>query len=757
MTRSQRSRVVSITLFAALSLGIFVRESTRAADGEPTRERNSQQLIEGARPAIVLIHSSGRTGRTGGTGSGFVVDRGGIIATNLHVVGEGREFSVRLADGRELTPTEIIGFDRSRDVLAFRVAETDLPALELASTSPGVGQPVVTVGNPLGLEFSAASGIISELRPYDGRPMIQVAMPIEPGNSGSPLLDAEGKVLGIIAIKTSASIGFACPIADLSRLLDDPRPIPIARWTTIGALDPRRWRVPDDGARWRQRAGRLRVEGQGRGFGGRTVCLAAAAPTKTRYELAVGVRLDDESGAAGLVFGAIDSERHYGFYPTAGSLRLTRFEGPDVFSWSIIETVRSPVYRRGEWNAIAVRLDGEEIVCSVDGVEVIRYVDPTLSEWRRQQEGGLRIGLCKFRAPAAQFRNFVHGEELEPRGLSDEESQRVTELAAALPVKGPPPDELIDELAGIGAASVVALDRRARELEAEAFRLRHLATMVHERRVQDRLAEIFWTHPGSPRDEDGVDLLEAALRLAELENRDLDTPAYLQTVEDLVEIVRSAAASADDEASEEHDLFDRLVRSFRDEFRFRGSRGAYYHRSNSFLNEVIDDREGIPITLCVLFISMAQKLGLDVVGLSAPRHFLVEYRPDGGEPRRIDVYDACREVDLSRIRELTGMPLEEDDLAPATKKAIVVRMLGNLIGVTEREGDVPGLLRYSSASLRVDPGNGPLRFQRALIFSRTGQEQRAVEDTEWLLEHQPAGVPSHEVHALRAALRRAGH
>src|SRR5262249_28734316 len=160
-------------------------------------------------------------------------------------------------------------------------------------------------------------------------PMIQLAIPIEPGNSGGPLLDMEGKVQGILTSKSlvTNNLGFAVEVNTLAKLLSNPRPIAMSAWLTIGVLDAEEWQ-PKLGGGWRQRAGRIIAEEPGSGFGGRCYCLARRSVPELPYEIAVTVKLDDESGAAGLIFHA-EGEVHYGFYPSGGELRLTRFDGPD--------------------------------------------------------------------------------------------------------------------------------------------------------------------------------------------------------------------------------------------------------------------------------------------------------------------------------------------------------------------------------------------------------------------------------------------
>ena len=169
----------------------------------------------------------------GGTGSGFVIDRKGHILTNYHVVEDSDRVGVTFHDGETLEG-EVIGRDPSNDVAVVRVdASTErLVPLALGDSSRLlVGQKVLAVGNPFGLERTLTTGIISSLdrsmRAKNGRVIkgiIQTDAAINPGNSGGPLLNTRGQVIGITTaiysqVGQSAGIGFAVPINTITRIL----------------------------------------------------------------------------------------------------------------------------------------------------------------------------------------------------------------------------------------------------------------------------------------------------------------------------------------------------------------------------------------------------------------------------------------------------------------------------------------------------------------------------------------------------------
>ena len=215
-----------------------------------------------------------------GTGSGFLISEDGLIATNQHVIGTARPIRVELLDGSEFSVESIHAWDRHLDLAILKIdtGGRDLPFLELAPTdSIEQGEPILGFGNPQGLEFSVVSGLVSAVRELEEDlqvegetpdfPLIQVAMPIEMGNSGGPIVNLEGQVLGIVTIKSVATpnLGFAVPADHLHPLLEKPNSVPMHRWLTFGALDPEFWTTVM-GARWTQRGGIIQAGGPGRGF-----------------------------------------------------------------------------------------------------------------------------------------------------------------------------------------------------------------------------------------------------------------------------------------------------------------------------------------------------------------------------------------------------------------------------------------------------------------------------------------------------------
>ncbi len=212
------------------------------------------RVVERAGPAVVSLEvQQGGTARGGGAGSGFVVTPDGYVMTNSHVVASARSIKVRTPAG-EIVNGRVVGDDPATDLALIRVdasalatAAGSVPYLAIDGTlAPRVGQLAVAIGNPLGFESTVSTGVVSALgrslrgrgnRLIDG--VVQHTAPLNPGNSGGPLLDTAGRVIGVntAIIARSQSIGFAIAVETagwvLSQLLAHGR---VRRaWLGIGA------------------------------------------------------------------------------------------------------------------------------------------------------------------------------------------------------------------------------------------------------------------------------------------------------------------------------------------------------------------------------------------------------------------------------------------------------------------------------------------------------------------------------------------
>jgi len=731
---------IAATGFAAAAEKNSPSKKHRTQVPPPERkEKTVEALAEIARPGVVIISHFGREGKEDGIGAGFIVSSNGLIATSLHVIGEARPIAVQLSNGRRYEVSEVHAWDRKLDLAVVRIEASNLPALPLGdSDALKQGASVVAMGNPLGLDRSIVQGVVSAKRDFDGLEMIQLAIPIESGNSGGPLLDMHGRVHGLLNIKSviTPNLGFAIPINALKPLLQKPNPVPMERWLTIGALNPREW-TPLMGARWTQRAGRIQVEGAGKGFGGRSICLSQKPVSKPPCEIAVTVRLEDESGAAVLIFAADGADAHYGFYPTAGQLRLTRFDGPDVFTWTILQTVPSQHYRPGDWNTIKVRLEPEKILCYVNGQLTIESMDNQLS--------GGKAGLAKFRDTRATFKDFQIGTNLAG-STSATVTAALTEQVAQL--DGKSETEIIAALQPHAEAGQSILAERARQLEREAARLRKLALAVHLQAVQAELLEVLH----GP--EEKIDLFHAALLVSKLDNPDVDVEAYRGQLEEMArELTGRLPPQADDAVR-----LAALTKYLFTENGFHGSRTDYYNRANSYINEALDDREGLPITLSVLFLELARRIGLEKVsGVALPGHFMVKHTPAKGAEQLIDVFDGgtflTRDEAEDMVARQTGLPLSSEHFKPATKRDIIIRMLRNLLGVSQRAESAANALRYLDVIVALSPDAPSERLDRVRVRLQVGDRPGARQDLKWLLDHKPAGIDLERIAELYRSLQ----
>ena len=200
------------------------------------------QVYREWRPSVVTVLSSVVTPdfrakpETNGAGSGFMLDDQGHILTNNHVVADANRLEITLANGTTL-PAELVGRDPRFDlaVIKANIPADQVRVMKLAdSDAVQVGEQVIAIGNPYGLEGTVTAGIVSGRRPVVNEPSgdgvlvnaIQTDASINPGNSGGPLLNARGEVVGVNTLglmpnRAQAGLNFAIPINNAKRILSD--------------------------------------------------------------------------------------------------------------------------------------------------------------------------------------------------------------------------------------------------------------------------------------------------------------------------------------------------------------------------------------------------------------------------------------------------------------------------------------------------------------------------------------------------------
>jgi S1-C subfamily serine protease len=217
--------------------------SQPASDPSAGGGRTVQDIYRDEGPGVAFVQAEGVSessvfGQEEGTatGSGFVVDKDGTILTNAHVVEGADEVTVSFEEGGDSIDAEVKGVDPDTDLAVLKIdpgAVEDLTVMPLGDSSEiDVGDPVVAIGNPFGLQRTVTTGIVSALQRQIDAPsgfsisnVIQTDASINPGNSGGPLLDAQGRVIGINSqIATgggqgSVGIGFAVPVNTAKDLL----------------------------------------------------------------------------------------------------------------------------------------------------------------------------------------------------------------------------------------------------------------------------------------------------------------------------------------------------------------------------------------------------------------------------------------------------------------------------------------------------------------------------------------------------------
>ena len=238
--------------------------------------------------------------------------------------------------------------------------------------------------------------------------------------------------------------------------------------------------------------------------------------------------------------------------------------------------------------------------------------------------------------------------------------------------------------------------------------------------------------------EDGeINLAEAALLIAAEEYPRLDITVYLEKLDIIGDIARERASRAIDVS----DTISALNATLFEQLGFRGNRESYYDPRNSFLNEVIDRRMGIPITLTVVYMEVARRIGLRIEGVGLPGHFIAKHASEGGDIF-IDPFNGGRLIGERGCAEILSemsngkLKLKPDHLAAVTNKQILTRILGNLLGIYS-SSDYRRALAVIERLLIIHPDSPNHVRDRGLLLAATGDASKAIEELQRYLALAP--------------------
>ncbi len=190
-------------------LGIFLGFSSIYAQDLP-------EIIKKIEPSVVVIFTYDKRGNGIAQGSGFIINNKGDVITNYHVIEGAYKAEVKTIKGNVYPIKKVLADDKESDIVhvSTGLSQSEIFPIDIASTFPDVGEKVIVIGSPLGLEQTVTDGIVSAIREIEGfGKIIQISAPISPGSSGSPVVNVKGQVIGIATFQMieGQNLNFAIP------------------------------------------------------------------------------------------------------------------------------------------------------------------------------------------------------------------------------------------------------------------------------------------------------------------------------------------------------------------------------------------------------------------------------------------------------------------------------------------------------------------------------------------------------------------
>jgi regulator of sirC expression with transglutaminase-like and TPR domain len=261
--------------------------------------------------------------------------------------------------------------------------------------------------------------------------------------------------------------------------------------------------------------------------------------------------------------------------------------------------------------------------------------------------------------------------------------------------------------------------------------------------------ELLARNPDAP-----LDVAQVALLLAQDEYPDLDIVTQLAGLNAWADQLRPQLRGS------RHQRLDQLADFLFLELGFQGNSDDYYDPRNSYLNDVLERRTGIPITLSTLTMALGQRLDLNIVGVGLPGHFLVKLIDPAGGDVIFDPFHRGRRLSLEEcetmVRDITGLPFEASvqSLAPCSLGTLAFRLLGNLRGIYQKNEDWPRAARVLGRMVQLDPLAPVLRRDLGHALARQGSLGKAVDHLAFYLRQAPEAEDYAAVTDLLASVKR---
>jgi S1-C subfamily serine protease len=202
----------------------------------PAQELPAEKIYAQTLPSVLTLRVESKSGDRY-VGSAFLALKEGIAVTAWHVVYDAIKVTAKFSDDASCDVTGFIDYDETKDIALIKVDSKERPLLSIAGAKPVIGMRTYVIGSPKGYEFSIGDGLLSQIQKVDGFSQYQVSCPFSPGNSGGPILNNHGEVMGIAAWTRNGAqnLNFATPAAETAELNPDK---PITLWKQSGKKKP---------------------------------------------------------------------------------------------------------------------------------------------------------------------------------------------------------------------------------------------------------------------------------------------------------------------------------------------------------------------------------------------------------------------------------------------------------------------------------------------------------------------------------------